>query len=951
MAPSTSDEIQTKPAPITGALPAIPRARVLWRALRAWVWVAIVLLAGWSLPTLLVEYWFLESQNRSDVFWTNFTAQATLFVVGGTMISLAWILPLRWRTSGGEFRAATHIGVWLGLFAGWLLSGRFLTYLILTGRGSFNELDPVFGQDVGFYVFELPAIRVTLTFLTWVGITICAAALIARAREHSRGLESGITLAGLVGTPWLRAGILVAGLAVAAQTFTARYALLTMDNEASGVRTGAEYIDVNGLISTLNFITLSVLVEIGLVGAIFVAVTRLTKGAGAGVRGRPVRGPVRVAIGLLALELAFFVALVARDHLVVSPNEPTIQLTYIQRHMDATLEGYRLERVKTVPWTVPQARLTPDAILGSSTVRNAPILPGWVSHLEQPPDVQHLQRLRASQSTMVYGPMLQIYEQTQQLRPYYRFLSVDAVRYRVNGEQRMYVSGVRELPSQAMLGQQEWLRYWGSAALMYTHGFGLVMSPADTIDSAGSPLLEVRDIPPTSTDSLFVVEPRIYVGEGAKDDYILTGVRGLREFDYATRQSRSEYAFPATVPDGIPVNSVFKRIVFALHTGDATAFLFSRFISHDSTRVHVHRTPMRRARRIAPFLFLDSNPYAVAADGQILWMLNGLTTTDQYPYSFREVLGDKADERAVEPFPERIVNYAEDAVKVTIDAHSGVVRLYRITDDPIVMAWSRVYPGLFEQQVPEAVRAQFTYPLQWFHVQFDDIYKRYHQRNPIEFYNVEDLWDDADEVVGSIGRGLTQFGTTDQMTFSYEGYNVLLDPHDLPAGAHDGFARETQFALIMPFTPDGGRNLRSLVLAFQDPGHYGELLNLRVPQGTFIPGPEQADGYIDNDSQVNQQITLWVRHGSEVVRGHTLLLPVGGDVLYIEPLWITSLQNELPQIKLFSVVYRGRTTMATQLDEAIRLQGISEREEQKANEMPWFEPQRPPSETRGRRMQ
>jgi len=371
---------------------------------------------------------------------------------------------------------------------------------------------------------------------------------------------------------------------------------------------------------------------------------------------------------------------------------------------------------------------------------------------------------------------------------------------------------------------------------------------------------------------------------------------------------------------------------------DIKEFLFTRFIDRKRTRIHIYRTPMQRIRRIAPFLFLDSNLYAFIADKKILWMINALTTTENYPYSFREVFGDKADERAVEKFPEKIINYAEDSVKICMDAYTGDVKFYKIADDPIINAWDRVYPGFFEpiSSMPEEVEAQLTYPLQWFHIQFDDIYKRYHQKHPIEFYNVEDLWDDADEVLGSLGAGLTEFGTGDQMTFSYEGYNILLDPADLPTGAGIGEPGELQFTMIMPYTPEGARNLRSLVMALQDPGHYGELLNLRVPQGVFIPGPEQADTSIDNDAQVNQQITLWVRHGSEVIRGHTILLPVAGDLVYVEPLWIVSLQNRLPQIKLFSVVYRGRTTMGITLEEAFRTLDISEAEEQKANELPWF---------------
>jgi uncharacterized membrane protein (UPF0182 family) len=558
--------------------------------------------------------------------------------------------------------------------------------------------------------------------------------------------------------------------------------------------------------------------------------------------------------------------------------------------------------------------------------------------MEEPPDVQHYERIQAAGSTNVYGPVLKIFEQEQQLRPYYKFISVDSVRYSLNNDKRIYASAVRELPSIGFAGPKQWLQHWASAALMYTHGLGLVMSPAHELSQEGGPVYAAANVPPETIDPSLDVEPRIYFGEGAKDDYILTGVRHLKEFDYATGQARREFVYAPDRNLGIPVDSVLKRLFLALDTGDFNRFLFSSFIDHRETRAHFFRTPIQRISTIAPFLFLDTNAYAFAADGRVVWMVNALTSTKNYPYSFREVLGDKADERAVEPVAERIINYAEDAVKVTIDAYSGETRFYKIANDPIINTWQRVYPDLFEPSsaMPEAVEDQLSYPLQWFHIQFDDIYKRYHQLHPIEFYNAEDLWDDADEVVGSIGRGLTEFGTADQMTFSYEGYNILIDPADLPAQAGVGAPGDLQYAMLMPFTPEGARNLRSLVVAFQDRGNYGRLLNLRVPQGEFLYGPEQADTMIDDDAQVNQQITLWVRHGSEVIRGHTLLLPVGGDLMYVEPLWISSLQNELPQIKLLSVVYRGRTAMGTSLEQAIRLLGISEADEQQANELPWF---------------
>jgi len=926
-----------------GLLPAVPPPSRVWRSLRFWITLAGLWLIVSAVPGLIVRYWFLTSVGQAGIFWTNLGAQLALFAAGTALFALATAGPIRGYAASPALRqASVHVGVWIGILAGWLWSQQYERYLLAFSGGSFGETDPVFGHDVGLYVFTLPAVRTTLSVLTALALVWAAASIIGRLDRLRSGEPQAGTLTfrgmlSLLVTNGLNAAAFLLGLSLVAQTFLARYSLLFKDNGDTGVRTGAAYLDVEGVFSTLNMINISTFVELVVMAACGYILYRVGR-PGSDRRSSILRVPLTAIASVLILDLAFFLGVVVTNHLVVSPNEPSIQTPYIERHIAATTRGYRLSDVETVDWRPPQAPLPAERLLASRTVRNAPLLPGWVSSLEEPPDVQHVERVRAAGSTLVYGPMLQIYEQEQQLRPYYKFISVDTVRYRVDGEKQMFVSAARELPTLGFAGPREWLRHWGSAALMLTHGFGLVMSPANKLNPEGGPQYVASNIPPTVSHSAFEAEPRIYFGEGAKDDYILTNIRHLEELDYPTRQFRNESVFAPPAPSGIAVDSVLKRVVLGLHTKDLNQFFFSQFVDGDRTTVHIFRTPLQRIATIAPFLFLDSNVFAFVADKKVLWMANGLTTTDAYPYSFRERLGDKADERAVERMPERTVNYGEDSVKITMDAYTGQVRFYRITDDPIVAAWSRIYPGLFEpaSAMPESVSAQLTYPLQWFHIQFDDIYKRYHQQHPIEFYNAEDLWDDADEVVGSIGRGLTEFGTGDQTTFSYEGYDALLDPADLPATASIGAPGDLQFAKLMPFTPEGARNLRSLVVALQDPGNYGRLLNLRVPQGVFLHGPEQADTLIDDDSQVNQQITLWVRHGSEVVRGHTLLLPVAGDLVYIEPLWIVSLQNQLPQMKLVSVVYRGRTTMATTLPEALRLLAVSEADEQRANQLPWL---------------
>ncbi|UCC39662.1 MAG: UPF0182 family protein [Candidatus Aminicenantes bacterium] len=923
-----------------GLLPSIPQPRVLWRSFSFWIWVVYALIIIKAIPHYFVQYWFNQSLGYQSIFWTNVRMQFFLFVIYSIAVAVAIYVPIRLHAVSRLLRkSAIHFSIWIGMFAGWLLAKYYLQFLLAFNGVPFGKMDPVFGKDIGFYVYTLPTLKISLAALEIMILLSAISFLIARWNELSskgimqkRQIRIGTKICHFLSPLYLRVFLYCFGAVVVSQTYLSRYSLLFRNNKDSGVRTGADYLDVTGIFSSLNRIYLTTIVAAGFILMAGIFLHRIKKHYGritshsdpedlplSGHTVRLLRVPLATGAGLLIFLICFSLCVIIRDSLFVKPNEPYIQLEYIKRHIDSTNKAYRLDNIEVYEWDLPDEPLPPETLLASKTLRNVPYLPTWTTYLEEPPDLHHYERIEVSDSTMVFGPMLQIYQQQQQLRPYYDFLSVDGVRYTVDGQKQMFVSSVRELPSLAFVGKQEWLKYWGSAALLLTHGMGLVMSPANQIDEMGSPEYVVKDVPPMAAHPAFDHEPRIYFGEGTKDDYVLTNIKYLKEFDYATAQNRQEFTFPDNLIDGLPVSSVFHRLIFALYSKDVTAFLFSRYIDHEKTRVHIRRTPITRVDSIAPFLFLDSNIYAFIADKKVLWMINGLTTSKQYPYSFREILGDKADERALEKFPERIINYAEDSVKVTIDAYSGEVHFYKIADDPIINTWAKIYEDLFEpiSAMPKEVKAQLTYPLQWFHIQFDDIYKRYHQKHAIEFYNVEDLWDDADEVLGSIGRGLSGFGTEDQLTFSYEGYNILLDPADLPSGVEAGNPGELKYVMLMPFTPEGARNLRSLIIAFQDPDDYGRLISLRIPQGVFVPGPEQNDAYICNDRPVHQQVTMWIRHSSEVIRGGTYLLPIGGDLLYLETIWANSLQNELPQLKLFAVRYHDLITSGTSLKEAI----------------------------------
>ena len=620
-----------------------------------------------------------------------------------------------------------------------------------------------------------------------------------------------------------------------------------------------------------------------------------------------------LVVGVILFDGAFFGVVQLKRMFVVMPNEPHIQKEFLEAHIENTLEAYGMDDVQVVEWKAPESKLSPASLVSNKTVTNAPIVPGFVS--DGGSRDSHLAGYRIKNEPF-YAPTLEIYHQRQQLRPYYQFMNVDNVRYRIDGEKKMYASAVRELPTGAVVDKGR--HSWGSTALQYTHGFGLVASPVNELDENGDLIFVSKDIPPKTAHPFFDVEPRVYYGEGGTGRHVLTNINRIKEFDYATAQSRKEFELPADVGTGIRIDSWFKRLILALWSyqpdfdrAETPQFLFTSFIDHSKTRLHAYRDPAERVRAVAPFLLLDDQSTVASVCGdRIVWLLNGMTVSGKYPYSqFREFDQYNLWGNAW------AVNYMEDSVKISVDAYTGETIFYKIKDDPLINAWAEIYPTLFRslEEMPKPVRSQLNYPMSLFHVQFDDTYKRYHQKNYLEFYNLEDLWDDADEALGLV---------SEEKTVSYHATHYLLDPKDLPPGVDiESAPGDTQYILMQPFTPKDQRNLRAVVMVFQDPENYGKIVSLQVPQGEFMPGPEQADSIIDADPRVNQQMTLWERSGCEAINGHTLLLPVGGDVCYVEPIFVKSTLNNYPRLALVATLFDGRVTMGSTLKEALAKHG------------------------------
>jgi uncharacterized membrane protein (UPF0182 family) len=898
-------------------LPRAPEAALLWsRGLT----IASVLMTLFTLDLITIlfaDYWLFDSLGLPSVFWTNFRMGAQLYVAAFVLFGLAIAVPAYLHdVSRPTRRFVVKTAMLVASVAAYLAATQYSNFL-LGGRGfSFDKTDPVFGRDIGFYAFDLPNLWVSWKFLIWAAfLFLCfsiACANAARARNPvalplSR-LRARIALSA---TPSTRVAWALFGILAAIGMWLTRYDLLLKNNsEASSIKRGAQYLDVTGLFSSLNYIWITAFVLLGFTAAVLVMLGALHDSSRPEWR-RRFRTAGRIALALLVFDFAFKCAVVVRYWIFVKPNEPVIQLPYIARHVDATRHAYGLEDVKEVDFLpnrpgdpVPSA----EELLASPTLKNAPLWPGFVSYLERWIDRQHAQRILQTQgTTMVYGPTLELFQQQQKLRTYYNFLNVDTVRYTVGGEKTMFVSAVRETP---LFEPVPWLAYWGQRFMLFTHGFGLVLAPTAAVTPEGGPEYASWDIPSkVKFKELSVTEPRVYYGEGSQT-MAFSNVHQMKELDYPTDQDRAEIFLPQSEKTGVHIDSLWKRLVFGWRSGKFWELVFSDLIK-PSTRVHYFRTPVDRLARVAPFLFYDSNPYAVNVDGRIVWIVNAMTTTDRYPYSLIEELGDKSDERSPFPRPTRWVNYIEDSVKATVDAATGKVTFYKIKDDPVVRAWAKIYPGLFQPAdgMPEGVRRQLTYPPQLLHIQFDDLYIYYHMKDPMYFFNMEDMWDDADEVLGPI------LDTGKAITFSIEPFACMLETGNgtLPAANP-----KVQYSMAMAFTPEKALNLRGIPIVYQDPPDYGKLTVLQIPKGQYVIGPEQADAATDQDPFISQNFSWWNRRGTEVIRGHTTLLMVGKEVLYVEPIFLRSQQNALPQMKKVVVVMRGKPFMADTLEQAVR---------------------------------
>jgi uncharacterized membrane protein (UPF0182 family) len=428
----------------------------------------------------------------------------------------------------------------------------------------------------------------------------------------------------------------------------------------------------------------------------------------------------------------------------------------------------------------------------------------------------------------------------------------------------------RELSAEKLTGEAQ---TWVNRQLLYTHGYGVVLSPVNEVTIEGLPVLVIKDIPPVGDFN--IERPEIYFGEKT-NDYVIVKTK-TEEFNYPMGDSNVYGHYEGK--GGVSLDSFIRRLVYAWQLGD-----FNILISGELTpesRVLYYRNIRERVNKLAPFLELDGDPYLVVMDGRLLWIQDAYTTTDRYPYS--EPHGD--------------INYIRNSVKAVIDAYDGSVIFY-ITDpeDALIQTYQAIFPDLFVPagQIPESLLVHLRYPEYMFSIQ-TEVYQTYHMHDARVFYNREDLWSVPREIY---------FGSEQPM----EPYYVIMR---LPG------EEKEEFLLMLPFTPANKKNTISWLAARCDGENYGKLLAYRFPKEEWVDGPSQVENRIGQDTVITEQLALWGRGGSRVIRGNLLLIPLGESILYVEPVFLQAEAGGLPELKRVIIAAGERIVMERTLKESI----------------------------------
>jgi uncharacterized protein len=865
------------PSDISDRRPAPPHRRRRWLIVAAVVLVALLL----SFHAFALFYtdalWFSSVQLHSvwrSLFEIKVGLTLTFAVIFAVLLTASLIVAERVAPRGPSLDAEDEfvkryqevvgpytrrlrivVVVVLSLIVGSQALGQWQNWILFRNATSFGVKDPQFHLDVGYFVFKLPF---ELFLVHWSLVALFVILVVTVISHYFNG---GIRLQGARPRvlPAVKAHLSVIlaliALAKAVGYYLARYSL---DLSTSGYAKGAFYTDVHALLPALELLIL-----VSLAAMVLLLFNIRRQGW---------------ALPIIGVGMWFVVALFAGtiypaavQSLKVNPAQSTLEAPYIQRNINATRSALDLTQIKNVNYPASSTLTANQLTANSDTLSNVRL---WDPLLTQA-----------------------TYDKLQDFRSYYQFNTLAMDRYQVNGSETPVVAGVREINDSDIPSPS-----WVNTHLAYTHGYGMVVAPATQQTSNGDPVFAIGSVPPVSNSGLpEIQQPSVYFGL-SNSGYLVANTK-VPEIDYQLADGQN-VATHYSGDGGVQLSSWFKRIMFSARFDDLNLLISSQLTS--KSRVIFDQGVHARVSKAAPFLSLDADPYPVLVNGQIEWIQDAYTTTDNYPYA------QDADTTSVASgsgLTSGNVNYVRNSVKVVINAYTGKMTFYVMDpSDPIIRTYEKAFPGMFTSasKMSSALKQHIRYPEDIFTVQAA-MYGKYHIRTASAFYSAADAW----VLSPSPGSGSPSTALATTQTTNAEGqvvstgqlvrmspiYQVLRSP---------GQTKQS-FTLLDALVPVSSssqiQTLSGFLMAGSDPGDYGKLQMFITPRDQPVDGPSLVAARIDANQSISKEISLLNQNGSTVVLGNVLMIPVADSLLYIQPLYVQSSRNNFPELQEVIAVY------------------------------------------------
>lgn len=863
-----------------------------------------------SSANVLTEILWFRQMEAARVIFTQWGAAAGLFLVVFLLSFIVFVVNIRLAYNGGktaqrgETNAALRVYqqmldsmkfvvLWLvpaGLAAliAFGVSSQWRTVLMAINATPFGDVDPIFGHDISFFVFALPAWQLVVSVM----LRVLFFALIASVVVHY--LYGSFKM---VPRPYankkarVHVGVLAAliSLTFGAQYWLVRYELLTQEGKPFD---GAMYADINATLPAQSILAgISLVVALLFIVAAFRGTWRL-----------PVVGVVVTVVSALVLG-GVYPSLVQSFR--VTPNARQLESPYIQHNIDATLKAFGLDELEYQTYA---ARTDAQ--------------PGQLRE-----DAAATSQIRLLDPLAVAPAVRQL----QQSRPYYSFNSGMRVdRYTIDGQKRDTVIAMRELNTEGLSEEQ---RTWVNLHTVYTHGFGVVAAYGNSVTADGLPAYWEQSIP--SVGEMGDYEPRIYFSPQAPEYSIVGAPEGSepQELDYPDDNAPGGQVSTTFSGNGGPsVGNFWSKLLYSIRFGSTDIFFSSQ--TNSESQILYDRDPLLRVAKVAPYLTLeqDAYPAVVDTDGdpstpkRLVWVVDAYTTSANYPYAQHQSLDvatlDSRTSEASEYLQTNRVNYMRNSVKAIVDAYDGSVRMFQWDqEDPILATWMKIYPDMIEplSNISGDLMSHLRYPEDLFKVQ-RELLTSYHVREAGEFYTGGDRWRLAQDT-----STVTQLMKRDESEPALT--NVPQPPYYLTMQMPG--QESAEFSLTSVFVP-GGESRREAMAGFlavdsetgDQPGKvregYGKLRLIALPSSTTVPGPGQVQNLYDSNQRIASQLNLLNLADSTVIRGNLLTLPVGGGLLYVQPVYVQGKGSaSYPVLRSVLTSFGGQVGFAPTLQEAL----------------------------------